>query len=98
MIELAIIGEFRALPGSEREVEVATRRAVSQTRREPDCLAIHAFKSNRDAALFYVHSRWTDEAAFEAHARLPHTRQFIETVEPLITTHKVEVARLTLIA
>jgi quinol monooxygenase YgiN len=98
MMELSIIGEFRALPGSEREVEVAIRKVVAQTRHEPDCLAIHAFRSNRDAALFFVHSRWTDEAAFDAHAALPHTVQFIETVEPLITTHKVEVQRLTLIA
>ena len=98
MMELAIIGEFRALPGSEREVEVAIRKVVSQTKREPDCLAIHAFKSSRDAALFFIHSRWTDETAFEAHAGLPHTLQFIETVEPLITAQKVEVQRLTLIA
>ena len=98
MTELAIIGEFRALPGREREVETAIRAAVEQTRREPDCLVIHAFRSNRDGALFFVHSRWTDEAAFDVHATLPHTVRFIATVAPLITAHKVEVQRLTPIA
>jgi quinol monooxygenase YgiN len=93
-MELAIIGEFRARPGCEREVEAAIRKVVPQTRRESTCLAITAFKSNRDATLFFVHSRWTDEAAFDAHAALPHTVEFIATVEPLIT-NKVEVARLT---
>jgi len=97
-MELAIIGEFRAQPGNELEVEVAISGVVSQTRREPYCLGIHAFRSNRDASLFYIHSRWTDEAAFEAHAALPHTVQFIATVEPLITARQVEVQRLTPIA
>ena len=97
-MELAIIGEFRAQPGNELEVEVAIRGVVSETRREPHCLDIHAFRSNRDASLFFIHSRWTDEAAFEAHAALPHTVRFIATVEPLITARQVEVQRLTPIA
>lgn len=96
-MELAIIGEFRARPGHESEVEAAIRKVVPQTRREPACLAINAFRSNRDVSLFFIHSRWTDEAAFDAHAALPHTVDFIETVEPLIT-NKLEVARLTQIA
>ena len=98
MLELAIIGEFRARPGSEREVEVAIRKVVPLTRREPTCLAIDAFHSNSDASLFFIHSRWIDEAAFEAHAALPHTVEFIATVEPLIATNKVEVQRLTRMA
>lgn len=97
-MELAIIGEFRALPGRERELEAVIRKVVPLTRSESACLAIDAFRSNRDPALFFVHSRWIDEAAFEAHAALPHTREFIATVEPLITARKVEVARLTRIA
>ena len=93
-MELHIIGEFRARPGNEAAVEAAIRQVVPQTRRESTCLGINAFRSNRDAALFFVHSRWRDEAAFEAHARLPHTVAFLAIVEPLLT-HKVEVARVT---
>ena len=96
-MELAIIGEFRARPGCERDVEAAIRKVVPQTRSEPACLAINAFRSNREAGLFFIHSRWTDEAAFEAHAALPHTIEFLATVEPLIT-NEVDVARLTQIS
>ena len=96
-MELAIIGEFRARPGREPEVEAAIRKVVPPSRREPACLAIHAFRSNRDPSLFFIHSRWTDEAAFEAHAALPHTIEFLATVEPLIT-NEVDVARLTQIS
>ena len=96
-MELGIIGEFRARPGSEAAVEAAIRAVVPQTAREATCLGIRAYRSRRDRALFFVHSRWTDEAAFEVHASLPHTVEFIATITPLLT-HAVEVARLTQIA
>ena len=46
--------------------------------------------------LFYIHSRWTDEAAFDLHAQLPHTVRFIERVGPLID-HPLDVTRAELI-
>jgi len=95
--ELYIIGEFRARPGHESAVEAAILRVIPQTRREATCLGITAFRSNRDAARFFIHSRWRDEAAFEAHALLPHTVAFLEDVGPRLT-HEVEVARLSSIA
>ena len=92
-MELCIIGEFRARPGNERAVEAAIARVVPQSRREATCIGISAYRS-RDPARFFIHSRWTDEAAFEEHAKLPHTVEFLATIEPLLT-HRVEVARLT---
>jgi quinol monooxygenase YgiN len=73
-------------------VAEALRDVVAPSREEPGCLGIHAFRSTRDPRLFYVHSRWKDEAAFEAHAALPHTVRFIERVEPLID-HPLDVTR-----
>src|SRR6266850_1143374 len=46
-----------------------------------------------DPRLFYIHSRWKDEAAFESHAGMPHTVRFIERVTPLID-HPFEVNRV----
>ena len=66
------------------------------TRSEPGCLSIHAFRSVGDRQLFYIHSRWKDEAAFESHAGLPHTVRFIASVTPLID-HALDVARTELI-
>lgn len=51
-----------------------------------------AFRSTRDPQLFYIHSRWKDEAAFENHAGLPHTLRFLERVQPLID-HPLDVTR-----
>jgi len=65
---------------------------VAPSRQEPGCLSIHAFRSVRDPRLFYIHSLWNDEAAFEHHAGLPHTVRFLERVAPLID-HPLDVTR-----
>ena len=54
------------------------------TRNEPGCLSYGAFHSIRDPDEFYIHTRWTDLAAFERHAELAHTVTFVEAVEPLL--------------
>ena len=95
-MELFIFARFHARPGSEGAVSAALRDVLAPTREEPGCLGIHAFRSVRDARLFYIHSWWTDEDAFEAHGTLPHTVRFIERVEPLID-HPLDVTRAELI-
>lgn len=91
-MDLFIFARFHARPGNEELVAAAVRAVVGPTRAEPGCLGIHAFRSLRDPRLFYIHSRWRDEAAFELHAELPHTVQFIRRVEPLID-HPLDVVR-----
>jgi quinol monooxygenase YgiN len=95
-VELFIFARFHALAGQESAVEEALRNVVSPTRAEAGCLSIHAFRSTRDPRLFYIHSRWTNEAAFENHAGLPHTVRFIERVASLID-HPLDVTRAELI-
>lgn len=96
-MELFIFARFHARPGQEDALESALRDTVAPSREEPGCLSIHAFRSVRDRRLFYIHSRWKDEAAFEVHAGLPHTVQFIERVAPLID-HPLDVNRTERIA
>lgn len=91
-MELVIVGRFHARPGQEEAVAAAFAEATPFTRREADCLSVAVYRSLRDPRLFYVHSRWPDEAAFERHAALPHTVRLIETVEPLLD-HPLDVAR-----
>ncbi len=66
--------------------------SLEPVRREAGCLSIHAFRSIREDRLFYVHSIWRDDAAFELHAQLPHTVAFIDEVTPLID-HPVQAIR-----
>lgn len=96
-MELYIFARFYARPGQEEAVESALRDTVAPSREEPGCVSIHAFRSVRDRRLFYIHSRWKDEATFEVHAGLPHTVRFIERVAPLID-HPLDVNRTEQIA
>jgi quinol monooxygenase YgiN len=92
MMELFIVARFHARPSHEGAVADALRVVVAASREEPGCVSIHAFRSIHDPQLFYIHSRWKDEAAFEYHAGLPHTVRFLERVEPLID-HPLDVTR-----
>ena len=83
-MELFIFARFHARPGKEGAVAEALLEVIVPTREEAGCLSIHAFQSVRDSQIFYIHSRWKDEAAFDYHAGLPHTIRFIQRVEPLI--------------
>lgn len=91
-MEMALFARFHAQPGSEEALRSAIADVLAPSRAEPGCLAIHAFRSLRDTRLFYIHSRWRDEAAFDVHAGLPHTVRFIERVQPLID-HPLDIAR-----
>ena len=91
-MELFIFARFHAAEGRAEEVAAALHEVVPPTRREPGCLAIEAFRSTGDPRLFFIHSRWQDEAAFELHATLPHTVRFIARVETLID-HPLDIIR-----
>jgi quinol monooxygenase YgiN len=91
-VELFTFARFHARPGHEGAVAEAILEAIVPAREEPGCRGIHAFRSIRDPRLFYIHSRWKDEGAFEYHATLPHTVRLLERVEPLID-HPLDVTR-----
>ncbi len=91
-MEMFLFARFHARPGQEAAVAEALRDVVLPSREEAGCLGIRAFRSTRDRQLFYIHSRWKDEAAFEHHAGLPHTVRFVARVEPLID-HPFEAIR-----
>jgi quinol monooxygenase YgiN len=92
VIELFIFGRFHAKEGQEDAVAAAIHDVAGPTRGEPGCLAYGAYRSTRDPRLFYIHTRWIDESAFDEHAELPHTVRFIEGVQPLID-HPLDVTR-----
>ena len=91
-LELFIFARFHAREGKEDAVATALRDVVAPTREEPGCRAIAAYRSTRDPRLFHIHSRWSDEAAFERHSEQPHTRRFLERVQPLID-HPLDITR-----
>ena len=91
-MEFYIFARFHAREGQDGAVAETLGEEIDQTRKEPGCLGIEVYHSTRDRKLFYIHSRWIDEAAFEAHARLDHNVRFVQTVTPLID-HPLDVTR-----
>jgi quinol monooxygenase YgiN len=75
---------LHAREGEESAVEEALREVTAPSREEPGCLSFHIFRSMRDRRLFYIHSLWVDEAAFQGHAELPHTIRFLQRVDALL--------------
>jgi len=80
------------LAGKAEEFRVEVLRVAASTRGETGCSAIRVFESLREPTVFTIHSEWVDEAAFDTHAQLPHTRRFLEASERLLT-HAVEGVR-----
>ena len=83
------IVRFEPAPGSGMEFREELLRVIEPSRAEVGCLAMHAFESLREPLRFAIHSEWEDEAAFDLHARLPHTVRFLEAADRLLT-HRVQ--------
>ena len=83
-MELFAFLRIHAGEGKAGTLEEALEEVLQASREEPGCLEIHGYRSIRDARLFYIHSKWKDEGAFEGHAKLPHTVKFLKKVEALV--------------
>jgi quinol monooxygenase YgiN len=91
-MELFIFARFHAREGEEDSVAAALHDVAGASRAEPGCRALAAYRSNQDPRLFWIHSRWIDEAAFDSHAEQSHTRHFLERMGQLID-QPLEVSR-----
>ncbi len=83
---------FHAKKGQEEAISALLRAQIGPVRAEPGCLEMDAYRSTRNPRLFYIHSRWADEHAFEVHARLPSTDRFVERMQALID-HEFQATR-----
>jgi quinol monooxygenase YgiN len=81
---LFVFVRLHASTGNEANVLDALRAVVRASRTEPGCVSIDAFRGCRDEALFFIHSVWRDASAFDHHAELPHTKQFMDRVDRLL--------------
>ena len=81
---LYIFAHFEPRPGERARLLDELRRIVEPTRAEAGCVRINLYESTRDPCSFFIHSEWTDDAAFEAHAELPHMTRFLSRVDEFI--------------
>jgi quinol monooxygenase YgiN len=91
-LELVIFARFHAKEGLHEKVAATIHEVLTPTRQESGCLSMDVFCATKDPRLFYIHSHWKDEAAFDHHAQLPHTIRFVKRVQTLID-HPLDVTR-----
>jgi quinol monooxygenase YgiN len=91
-MELFIFAPFHVRDGCDVEASAILLDQARRVREETGCLAIDTFASVRGPRLFYLHSRWIDEAAFDRHAELRDTLLFVTRMERLID-HPFDVTR-----
>ena len=96
-MEQFVFVRLHARQGQGQAVEDALREGMRPSREEKGCLSFHLFRSMQDARLFFIHSRWVDEAAFQKHADFKHTERFLKKVDPLLEQPR-EVTRTQRIA
>ena len=94
--EFFVFTRCHAREGLRDSVAAAIQEVLIPTRQEPGCLKIDAFVSTGDQRLFYIHSRWRDEAAFDHHLQLPHTSRFLEAIHASID-QPIDVVRTKLL-
>ena len=83
---------FVRLHARERKdggVEEALREVAGPSLEEDGCLSFQIFRAVRDRRLFFIHSRWVDEEAFQKHAELEHTVRFLKRVDALLDEPRV---------
>lgn len=83
-MELVISGTFSVSLADAPIVAQALRDVAVPTRVEAGCIFVEISEAADAAGVFHVFSRWVDDAAFERHTHLDHTRRFFETVQPLL--------------
>jgi quinol monooxygenase YgiN len=88
-MSMHFIVRFEPKPGKATAFRDELLRVMEPTKAEQGCLAIRIYESLREPSLFAIHSEWADEAAFDLHARLPHTVRFLGAAKELLT-HPVE--------
>jgi quinol monooxygenase YgiN len=96
-MEQFVFVKLHAREGEEKAVEEALREVLGPSRAEQGCISFHLFRSMRDRRLFYIHSRWKDEAAFQTHGNLEHTKRFLTKVDALLDQPR-DVVRTEMIA
>jgi quinol monooxygenase YgiN len=93
VVSFYAIVRFEPKSGKADEFREELLRVNGPSREEPGCLSLVVYESVHEPITFAVHSEWVDEAAFDLHAGLPHTVEFLRKGETLLT-HEVRAQRL----
>jgi quinol monooxygenase YgiN len=84
-VSLDVFVRFDAKAGKLEQLREELVLILKPTRAESGCIDIHLFEEASASGTFIIHSKWVDEAAFDAHPQLPYMKRFLSLVGELIT-------------
>lgn len=95
MTEKVLYATMRALPGKAEEVAALLRDLTGNVRSEPGNVRFVVYRLASDPAAFHIEETYRDQAAFEAHMKMPHGIAFNKAIETLVENGGSEVVFLT---
>ncbi len=87
-----LVAKYHVKPGHGDTVEAALRRmAPLVLAQEPGCTQYRVHRSTENPDLFLLYEEYVDQAAIEAHRRMPQFQEIIEgTIVPLLDKRERE--------
>ena len=89
MAEVSAVVTFKVPAGMEAEFEKTFAAARVFVKQEPGCLSWDLFKHQKDAGVYFIVERYTDQAAFDAHVANPALKEFGPSLRPAMTERTV---------
>jgi quinol monooxygenase YgiN len=89
---IVLVAKYHVKPGHGDTVEAALRRmAPLVLAQEPGCTQYRVHRSTETPDLFLLYEEYVDQAAIEAHRRMPQFQEIIEgTIVPLLDKRERE--------
>jgi (4S)-4-hydroxy-5-phosphonooxypentane-2,3-dione isomerase len=89
---IVLVAKYHVKPGHGDTVEAAlSRMAPLVLAQEPGCTQYRVHRSTENPNLFLLYEEYVDQAAIEAHRRMPQFQEIIEgTIVPLLDKRERE--------
>ena len=89
MANFVLIVEFELKPETaERFHELIARNARASVANEPGCLQFDVMRPQDSPNRLFLYEVYADQAAFEAHGKMPHVAAFFAEARPMIASQK----------
>ena len=84
MNELVVIVDFEVKDGAaDQVIALVSENARNSVEKEPGCLQFDVVQSADNPSRILLFEVYKDQAAFEAHGRTGHIKDFLEKARPL---------------
>lgn len=94
MANFVLIVEFEIQPeNADKFVELINENARQSVKLEPGCHQFDVVRALDDKTKIKLYEVYEDEAAFQAHIKMPHVADFFGKAKPMIvkqTAHRTE--------